>query len=301
MSDKTVRQREKTAMSVLAVAGVTHSASWPSSGQHPPLGTRKIIQFINSNFQEAISEGSYDDIRRKDLKDTLLAGLVIASAGKPGASMNDPTRAYALHPAFAELLRSFGQKGWQTSAASFMALRASLAEELRAKAAVNVVPVELPDGTKLGLSNGPHNLLQKAVVEQFLPRFGHCSQVVYIGDTAFKSLHVDTSLANKLKLDLDPSRKIPDVIAYSAAKNWLYLIEAVHSFGPISNKRRIELTEFANDSGAGIVFITAFLDLQAFRKCAANIGWDTEVWIATEPDHLIHWNGDRFFGPREKT
>lgn len=298
MSEKTLRQREKTAMSVLAVAGVTHSAGWPSAGQNPPLGTRRIIHFINAHFQESISEGSYDDIRRKDLKDAVLAGLVVASAGKPGASVNDPTRGYALDSHFAQLLQSFGQKGWQASAAAFMAQRASLAEHLRAKAAFNSVAVELPGGIKLSLSDGPHNLLQKAVVEQFLPRFGDGAKVVYIGDTALKSLHVDDVLAERLCLDLDPSKKIPDVIAYLPSKNWLYLIEAVHSFGPISNERRLDLTEFAKDSGAGIVFVTAFLDLKAFRKCAADIGWDTEVWIATEPDHLIHWNGDRFLGPR---
>lgn len=299
MSEKSVRQREKSAMSFLAVAGVTHSAAWPSSGESLPLGTRKIIHFINKHFQESISEGSYDDIRRKDLKDAVQAGLVIASAGKPGSSVNDPTRGYALAEDFAKLVRTFGQKGWQASAAAFMAKRASLAEERRAKAVFETIPVILPNGMKLSLSNGPHNLLQKAIVEQFLPRFGYGATVVYIGDTAQKSLHVDSVLAEKLNLDLDLAKKIPDVIAYAEGKKWLYLIEAVHSFGPISNERRMDLTQFAAGSKSGIVFVTAFLDLKSFRKCAADIGWDTEVWIAAEPDHLIHWNGDRFLGPRE--
>ncbi|MBL9159998.1 MAG: hypothetical protein JNJ70_21130 [Verrucomicrobiales bacterium] len=298
MSEKSSRQREKTAMSILAVAGVTHSAGWPSAGEGSPLGTRKIIQFINTHFQESISEGSYDDIRRKDLKDALLAGLVIASAGKPGSSTNDPTRGYALDPDFATLLRTYGQTGWQTSASSFMAGRTALSELLRAKFATNPVAVQLPNGAKLALSGGPHNLLQKAIVEQFLPRFGYNSNVLYIGDTAQKSLHVDSQLCNQLNLILDPSKKTPDVISYSSEKNWLYLIEAVHTFGPISNERRMELTEFAAQSNAGLIFVTAFLDLKAFRKSASEIGWETEVWIASEPDHLIHWNGDRFLGPR---
>lgn len=298
MSDKTARQREKTAMSVLAVAGVTHSAGWPSAGESPPLGTRKIIHFINAHFQESISEGSYDDIRRKDLKEAVLAGLVVASAGKPGASVNDPTRGYALLDSFAHLVRKFGQTGWQAAAAAFMTERASLAEQLRAKAAFHSVEITLSGGAKLRLSEGPHNLLQKAVVEQFLPRFGHDAEVIYVGDTAQKSLHINHTVAKQLCLDLDPSKKIPDVIAYSATRNWLYLIEAVHSFGPISNERRVDLSAFAQHSKAGLVYVTAFLDLKSFRKCAADIGWDTEVWIAAEPDHLIHWNGDRFLGQR---
>ena len=298
MSDKTARKREKSALSFLAVAGVTHSSAWTSAGKSPPLRTRQIIEFINEHFQESISPGSYDDIRRKDLKEATLAGLVLPSAGKPGSSQNDPTRGYALDPEFAFLVRKFGQKGWQAEAAHFMSQRASLAEELRAKAAVDVIAVDLPGGIHLSLSKGPHNTLQKAVIEQFLPRFGDDAKVIYLGDAAKKSLHIDSELAARLKLKIDPAFKIPDVIAYSETKNWLFLIEAVHSFGPVSNQRRIELTSFAQGSKAGLVFVTAFLDLKAFRKCAAEIGWETEVWIASEPDHMIHWNGDRFIGPR---
>jgi BsuBI/PstI restriction endonuclease domain/BsuBI/PstI restriction endonuclease HTH domain len=300
LSEKTVRSREKTAMAFLAVAGVTHSASWSSAGENGPLGTRKIIHFINQHFGEAISLGSYDDIRRKDLADALLAELVIPSAANPAASVNDPTRGYALSPALKTLVRKFGQKGWQAQAAEFMSKRPSLADLLAQKAHFDPVPLELPDGTCISLSSGQHNLLQKAVVEHFLPRFGSDSQIVYIGDTAQKTLHVNETLASEIGLSIDPAAKIPDVIAYSASKNWLYLIEAVHSFGPISNQRRMALEAFAANSKAGLVFVTAFLDLKAFRKAAADIGWDTEVWIATEPDHLIHWNGDRFLGPRAK-
>ena len=28
------------------------------------------------------------------------------------------------------------------------------------------------------------------------------------------------------------------------------------------------------------------------------INWDTEVWIAELPEHMIHLNGDQFMGPR---
>lgn len=300
MSEKTARSREKSAMSFLAVAGVAHSAGWSSAGEGPPLQTRKIIQFLNRHFQESISEGSYDDIRRKDLADALLAELVIPSALKPGAAMNDPTRGYALEPDFLKLVRQFGQKGWAAQAAQFMAGRPSLAERLAQKAHFEPVPVQLPGGVSLSLSSGAHNFLQKAVVEQFLPRFAVGSLVVYLGDTAQKTIHADTALAAKLGLTLDAAAKIPDIIAWCPERNWLFLIEAVHSFGPISNKRRMALEIFAEKSGAGTVFVTAFLDILAFRKSAAEIGWDTEVWIAAEPDHLIHWNGDRFLGPRPK-
>ncbi len=29
----------------------------------------------------------------------------------------------------------------------------------------------------------------------------------------------------------------------------------------------------------------------------AQIAWESEVWIAEEPMHMIHFNGERFLGP----
>jgi hypothetical protein len=28
-----------------------------------------------------------------------------------------------------------------------------------------------------------------------------------------------------------------------------------------------------------------------------EIAWETEVWVADAPSHLIHFNGERFLGP----
>jgi adenine-specific DNA-methyltransferase len=43
--------------------------------------------------------------------------------------------------------------------------------------------------------------------------------------------------------------------------------------------------------------VTAFPDRVTFRKFAKDIAWETEVWIADNPDHMIHFNGDKFLGP----
>jgi len=47
------------------------------------------------------------------------------------------------------------------------------------------------------------------------------------------------------------------------------------------------------------VFVTAFLDRKAMVKHLNQISWETEVWIADAPDHLIHFNGERFLGPHD--
>ena len=142
-----------------------------------------------------------------------------------------------------------------------------------------------------------HNLLQKLIIEEFLPRFGKGSQVLYVGDTANKMLHIDKKELAKINFFELSHDELPDVIAYRAKKNWLYLIEAVHSSGSISETRLLELKILTEKCTAELIYVTAFFNRAEFRKWASEIAWETEVWIADNPDHLIHFNGDKFLGP----
>jgi type II restriction enzyme len=103
----------------------------------------------------------------------------------------------------------------------------------------------------------------------------------------------------KLGIPVTEHDKLPDIILYLPPQNWLYLIEAVTSHGPMTPKRIVELKGMLSNCNAGKIFVTAFLSFTEFRKQLRNIAWETEVWIAEEPEHLIHFNGDRFWGPRE--
>jgi type II restriction enzyme len=155
----------------------------------------------------------------------------------------------------------------------------------------------LPSGEELSFLGGPHNQLQKAIIEQFLPRFGNEADVFYVGDTANKYAFLKRDRLAELKFfDIEES-KLPDVIAYSSSKNWIFLIEAVYSSGPISCERRLVLTQLLEECTALPVYVTGFLDKATFRKFAPEIAWETEVWIASEPDHLIHFDGEKFLGP----
>jgi len=93
---------------------------------------------------------------------------------------------------------------------------------------------------------------------------------------------------------------MPDVILYHTTKDWLVLVEAVTSHGPIDPKRRQDLAALFQDAKPGLIFVTAFLTRQAMREYLPFISRETEVWVAESPDHLIHFNGERFLGPYEK-
>lgn len=278
----------------LAVANVTQD--WKTALDTTQLQTRQIIAFINKHFEENISFGSYDDIRRKDLKLLVIADLVVNSGDKLSAATNDPTRGYALHSDFKDLVIKYKTENWDIALANFNSTRPSLAELFERKRTIEQIPVKLPGGKPLNLSLGEHNVLQKAIIEQFLPRFGSDCYVLYIGDTTNKMLHVEEEELIKLNFFKLAHDELPDIVAYSKKKNWLYLIEAVHSSGPMFEVRVHELKKLLKDCKAELIFITAFLTRGDFRKWVMNIAWETEVWIADNPDHLIHFNGHKFLG-----
>ena len=156
----------------------------------------------------------------------------------------------------------------------------------------------MDNGQILQLSPGKHNEVQAAVIELFAPRYAPGSTLLYLGDTENKNLYLDQETLAKIGIPIDKHSKLPDVVIFDANKNWLYLIEVVTSHGPMTPKRIFELNDFLKNCNAGKIFVTAFPDFSEFKKHTKEIAWETEVWIMEIPDHMIHFNGDKFFGPR---
>ncbi len=294
MNIKTERGLERMALCFLAVADVTKD--WSKAKENANLKSRDIINFVNKNFDENISSGSYDDIRRKDLKLLVLADIVVNSGVNKGSATNDPTRGYALQSDFKKLIVAYKTDAWSNSIKAFNKNRPSLSEILARKRDIEKIPVKLPNGKPLELSLGEHNVLQKAIIEEFLPRYGSDCSVLYIGDTSNKSLHIETEELKKLNFFELSHDELPDIIAFSKKNNWLYLIEAVYSSGPMSETRVLELRKMLKDCKAELIFVTAFLTRNDFRKWQIDIAWETEVWTADHPDHLVHFNGHKFLG-----
>ncbi|CAG1020384.1 Type-2 restriction enzyme AplI [Patescibacteria group bacterium] len=295
MMDKTERNIERMAMAFLAVANVTKD--WKQASDKQNLKTRDIINFNNNYLEENISSGSYDDIRRKDLKLLVLAGLVVNSADNMNAATNDPTRGYSLESSFMELIKHYKTQNWSNALDNYLIGKTSLKSKLARERDIEKIPVIFSTGEKFELSSGSHNILQKLIIEEFLPRYGKGSKVLYLGDTANKLLYVDEIQLKSLNFFELSHDKLPDIIAYDEKNNWLYLIEAVHSSGAINEMRLLELKSLTENCTADIIYVTAFLNRTEFKKWITEIAWETEVWIADNPDHLIHFNGDKFLGP----
>jgi hypothetical protein len=296
----TARRKEKMAKAFLAVAGLQPKTPWAdvkdsSSGRQ--LLSRQVIAAMNLHWGEAIADSSYDDIRRKDLVLPVAALVVLNSAKNPDANTNDGTRGFALNPSAATAIRTFGTAAWEIELAKFLSGRQLLSEQLKRDRNLARIPVQIKDGLSLTFSPGAHNLLQKHVIENFLPIFGFGAQVLYVGDTANKSLFVDQAGLAELAFFELAHDKLPDVVAYSKNKNWLFLIEAVTTVNPISELRRRTLSLLTAKCTADVIYITAFADRAGYRRHAHDIAWETEVWIADAPEHMIHFNGNKFLGP----
>ncbi len=284
------------AKAFLALAGVKPGVEWSSAGNENQLRSKEIIRWMNRYLGENISEGSYDDIRRADLLYPVEAGLILKSANKDGAATTDGTRSYALSIETVAAIRAYGTANWKDSVRTFLDGREPLAEQLLKKRQLQLVPISIKSSS-LQFGPGEHNDLQKAIIEVFLPRYGFGSDVLYVGDTQDKFKHVDAQQLLSLGFFEIAHDKLPDVLAYSPTKNWMFLIEAVHSANPIDEMRKRTLEQLTAGCTASIIYVTAFLSRAAFRKFAKDIAWETEVWIAESPDHLIHFNGDKFLGP----
>ena len=295
--DLTDRAKEKMVGACLAVGNVRNELSEICClPKENALKTRDIINFENENFGEHISSGSYDDIRRKDLLRLKEANVVLSSSSFDKQAMNDPSRGYILNPHFVELVCHYGKKSWANELSEYQVQNDSLKEMLARKRNLEKIPIKLPNGITLSLSAGEHNDLQKAIIEQFLPLFGFGAEVLYVGDTSNKYLHVEKEKLEQIHFFEIGHEELPDVVAYCSQKNLLYLVEAVHSHGPMDEIRIRKLKRLLTESGctAQVVFFTTYLDKKTFRKDCEKIAWETEVWIAENPEHLIHFNGHKF-------
>jgi hypothetical protein len=118
-----------------------------------------------------------------------------------------------------------------------------------------------------------------------------------VGDTDEKFIVYDREGLAELDVVIDQHGKMPDIVVHHAAKGWLLLIEAVTSHGPVNPKRHHDLRQLFASSTVPLVFVTAFLTRKATARFLGEISWETEVWCADAPEHMIHFNGERFLGP----
>jgi adenine-specific DNA-methyltransferase len=224
-------------------------------------------------------------------------GLAIPNPDDPNHTINSPKTRYIIDPGLVSLIKSYGSLEWDGSLREYLKKSESLAALQVRERVLPMIPVTLPGGDKIMLSKGGQNELIKSVIEEFCPRFTPGGQVIYIGDAGKKLTKQELRFFDQLGIKIDKHGKMPDIIILLPEKEWLVLIEAVTSHGPIDLKRHNELKSIFGSGKYGLVFVTAFESRKSMNKFRVEIAWETEVWVSEAPSHLIHFNGERFLGP----
>jgi len=290
------QQNERSALCLLALLNLTPGTAW-ADAQNPLVGITPIMNWAREHYDKEYAPNTRETIRRQTMHQFRDAGIALYNPDKPGRPVNSPKAVYQVEPAALALLRTFGTPAWHESLTAYLAERETLVARYAMEREQNRIPVEIAPGKEITLSPGEHSELIRAIIANFAPRFAPGSLLVYAGDTGDKWAYFDAPLLAALGVDVEPHGKMPDVVLHFTAKNWLLLIESVTSHGPVDGKRHAELAKLFAGSTAGLVYVTAFPNRAIMSRYLGEIAWETEVWVADAPSHLIHFNGVRFLGP----
>ena len=277
---------------LLAMAGIKPDTLWKDAGNEW-IRIHDIIQFANTYYGSTYAENSRETFRKQALHHFRNAALVEDN----GKATNSPNYRYRLTEETLQMVRTFQTSEWQKSVSRFLEYHEKLVDMYASKKKMTMMPVHM-NGADFQFSIGRHNELQKAIIEEFAPRFAPNSECLYVGDTIEKDLVKNVDKLKELGFEITLHDKMPDVVLYREDKDWIYFVESVTSVGPMDAKRILEITEMTKSVAAGKIFVTAFLDFKTYKRFSENLAWETEVWIAEMPEHMIHLNGDKFLGPR---
>ncbi|WP_156009529.1 BsuBI/PstI family type II restriction endonuclease [Streptococcus ruminantium] len=277
---------------ILAMADIKKNDEW-ANATNKWIRIHDVIAFIREFYEVSYAENSRETFRKQAMHHFRNAAFIEDN----GKATNSPNYRYRLTDEMLLLVKTFQSSLWEEQKNNFLKSHQNLIDLYSSKKAVRKMPVKI-NGDNFTFSPGKHNQLQKFIIEEFAPRFAENSECLYVGDTIQKDLVKNEEKLKELGFEITLHDKMPDVVLYSEDKNWIYFVESVTSVGAMEPKRIKEIEEMTENVSAGKIYVTAFLDFKTFKKFSESLAWETEVWIADMPDHMIHLNGDKFLGPR---
>jgi adenine-specific DNA-methyltransferase len=290
------QQNERSALTLLALLDLTPRKAW-SQASAPMRGITQMMGFFEEHYGKKYAPNTRETVRRQTVHQFLEAGIILYNPDDPTRPINSGKTVYQIEPTTLALIRTFGTTHWQQALADFRKRVVTLREKYAEERYAHRIPVRIASNVTITLSPGGQNVLVEKILKDFGPIFTPGGRVLYVGDTDAKFAYFDSNGLGKLGVRLEEHGKMPDVIIHHIKKNWLLLIEAVTSHGPVSPKRHEELKRLFTKSKAGLVYVTAFLTRKDMVAHLGEISWETEVWVAESPTHMIHFNGERFLGP----
>ncbi len=290
------QQNSRTAFCLLALLDLTPNKSWHQS-KNPLIGITPIMDWVKRHYKQNYAPNTRETFRRHSMHQFINAGMALYNPDDPKRPVNSPKTVYQIEKNLLTLLKSYKTDHWHKKLTAYLSKKETLAAQYAMAREQNKVTVKVDKNKKISLSPGEHSELIRNIIEEFGPRFVPGGDLIYAGDTAQKWGYFDQPLLEKIGVKVKSHGKMPDVLLYCKKRNWLLLIESVTSHGSIDGKRHTELSQLFSSSTAGLVYVTAFPNRSLMARYLGKIAWETEVWVADAPSHLIHFNGERFLGP----
>ena len=287
---------ERSALTLLALLDLKPAGNW-NELRRPLMGITPITEFARQQYGREYAPNTRETFRRQTMHQFVEAGIASYNPDDPNRPVNSPLTRYQVSDETFRMIQAYGSDRWQRAIADYLEQIGSLAAKWEMQRDMQMIPVNLDEHTQIMLSPGAHSELIEQIISQFAPRFAPGATVIYVGDTGDKAGYFQEHHLADLGITVDLHGKMPDVILYHATNNWLLLVESVTSHGPVDAKRHNELTELFSDARASLVYVTAFPDRTVMARYLRAISWETEVWCADAPTHLIHFDGERFLGP----
>ena len=290
------QQNERSGLCLLALLNIGPEDMFHQSSKRL-IGITPIMEFCKEQYGKDYAPNSRETFRRFSMHQFVDAGIARYNPDKLDRPVNSPKAVYQIEDETLELIKKYGTSAWELALHEYLANRKTLVEIYAKEREQNKLPVQIAENQEILISPGEHSELIKAIIEDFGPRFVPGGVLIYAGDTGDKMGYFDKIRLSDLGVEVNSHGKMPDVVIYYPEKEWLILIESVTSHGPVDGKRHGELETLFKGSKVGIVYVTAFPNRSLMARYLSDIAWETEVWVADAPSHLIHFNGVRFLGP----
>lgn len=290
------RSNERSALTLLALASLRPGQPW-AEATNDMYTTRQLMDWFDSEYDVHYAANTRETIRKDTLHPFIEGGIVEVNADDPSRPQNSPKWNYRLSKLALELVRSVGTEGYTFAVHMFNSFTTTWNDLMDERRGYRMVPVTLPNGQSVKLSPGGQNLLIRDIIEQFCPRFAPGGEILFIDDTDKEHGETASQSLEEVGIELSKRGKSPDLVVWQNDRQWLFLIEACSSHGPIDVARKAELSRLFSQASGSFVFVSCFPTRKVMQRYLADLAWETEAWCADSPDHMIHLDGERFMGP----
>lgn len=280
---------ERSALTLLALLDIRPTSTWKEATSRL-IGITPMMEFMAEHYGKKYKANTRETVRRQTVHQFLDATLILINPDRPERPVNSPKTVYKIEESALALIREYGTAEWSKNLRAYLASVETLQQKYAQEREMARLPIVI-EGQQRTLSPGGQNVLVKKIIEEFAPRFTPGGRLIYVGDTDEKFAYFCPEALATLGVTVDAHGKMPDIIVHFLERNWLVLIEAVTSHGPINPKRKQELERLFGQAIVPLVMVTAFLNRRAMVEYLPEIAWETDVWIAEDATHLIHFNG----------